>query len=598
MSIPFERFLHVRHTYGGTLGPDNRLAFLSNMTGVAQLWRLDAPQRWPEQLTFDTERVTSAYYNPTRPLIAFLRDRGGNEMEQVFVMDENGAQERLLTNAPDRKHIFGGWSPDGAALAWSANTRRITDFDVYVHDLESGETRRVYEGEGWHYAAAWLPDGEHLLIGHLTSNTNNDLYLLNLRTGETEHLTPHTGDARYYAPRPTPDGRGFFLLCDEGREFLNLAFYDLHTRTLRFLEEHPWDRTALDLSHDGAWLAMVSNEDGISVVQVGPPGGPYHDVSTLDMPIVGGVAFAPRVPIFTLTVQNYAHPMDVWVADAVSATATRWSNSSRAGLQDEAFTPPERVHFRSFDGLTIPAFYFRPRHTQPPYPVVIYIHGGPESQFIPSFNPVIQFLANAGYAILAPNVRGSTGYGRTFTHLDDVRKRMDAVADLKAAYEWLVNEGQADPHRIALMGGSYGGFMVLAGLTTYPELWAAGVDIVGIANFVTFLENTGPWRRKLRESEYGSLEHDREFLESISPINHVDRIRAPLMVIHGANDPRVPLSEAEQIVAALRAREVPVEYLVYQDEGHGLARLNNRLDAYPRIAAFLDRYVKNRSTEQ
>jgi dipeptidyl aminopeptidase/acylaminoacyl peptidase len=228
--------------------------------------------------------------------------------------------------------------------------------------------------------------------------------------------------------------------------------------------------------------------------------------------------------------------------------------------------------------------------------VVVYVHGGPESQSRPIFNAVIQYLVAGGYAVFVPNVRGSTGYGYEYQSLDDVRLRMDSVADLQHAVFYLRDSGIADPRRIAVMGGSYGGFMVLSALTTYPDLWAAGIDIVGIANFVTFLENTGPWRRKLREAEYGSLEQDREFLEQISPIRSVDRITAPLFVVHGANDPRVPVGEAEQVVSALRERQVPVEYLRFADEGHGLVKRANRLVAYPAIAHFLDEHVSNRQS--
>jgi dipeptidyl aminopeptidase/acylaminoacyl peptidase len=219
------------------------------------------------------------------------------------------------------------------------------------------------------------------------------------------------------------------------------------------------------------------------------------------------------------------------------------------------------------------------------------VHGGPEGQARPLFDPITQYLVARGYGVMWPNVRGSTGYGYQYQSLDDVRLRMDSVADLQHAALWLQNTGTADPGRIAVMGGSYGGFMVLSAITTYPHLWAAAVDIVGIANFVTFLENTGPWRRKLRESEYGSLENDRAFLESISPINHVDSIVTPLFVIHGANDPRVPVGEAEQIVAALRERNVPVQYMRFEDEGHGLVKRANRLVAYPAVARFLDTYL-------
>ncbi len=600
--VEFRRYLSVRNAFGGTLAPDGqRLAFLTDITGTSQVWTLDGPQRWPDQRSFDDDRVTFVRYNPRRRLLLFGQDHGGNEMDQLSLMDDEGTFVRPLAHMPDRKHILADWAPDGRTVAFTANRDHIAQLNVYVLDVERpDDVRRVFTGEGWNYVAAWLPDSRHMIVGQSTSNTNNTLYLLDTRTGESVHLTPHTDEARYLNVSPLPDASGFFLLSDEGREFLNLAFFDLHTRTLRFLEELSWDREDLSISPDGRWLAMLTNVEGWSELEVRDLSRQeVVPVSGLPRGVAGGLRFAPTEARcrFALTVTTPTRPMDVWVVEPEARRATQWTRSARAGLPESALVEPELVRYRSFDDLLIPALYYRPPNTSPPYPVVIDIHGGPESQRRPTFNAVTQFLVQHGYAVFAPNVRGSTGYGRTYTHLDDVYKRMDAVADIKAAYDWLVTEGGADPRRIALTGGSYGGFMVLACLVTYPDLWAAGVDIVGIANFVTFLENTGPWRRKLREKEYGSLEHDREFLESISPINHVDRIRAPLMVIHGANDPRVPVGEAEQIVRALRERGVPVEYLVYEDEGHGLAKLKNRLDAYPKVAEFLDKYVKNRNAE-
>lgn len=598
----FRRFLSVRNAFGGTLSPDGqRLAFLTDITGTSQIWTLDGPQLWPDQRSFEEDRITFVRYNPHRRLLLFGQDHGGNEMDQLSLMDDEGTFVRPLAHRPDRKHILAEWAPDGRTVAFTANRDHVAQLDVYVVDTEHpDEVRRVFTGEGWNYVAAWLPDSRHVIVGQATGNMNNTLYLLDLGTGDTVHLTPHTGDARYLYVNPLPDASGFFLLSDEGREFLNLAFFDLHTRTLHFLEERSWDREDLALSPDGRWLALLTNVEGWSELEVRDlVEEKVISVEGLPRGVAGGLRFAPggTSARFSLTLTGPTRPMDVWVVEPEKGQAAQWTRSARAGIPESELVEPELVRYRSFDGLTIPAFYYRPPRIAPPYPVVIDIHGGPESQRRPTFNAVTQFLVQQGYAVFAPNVRGSTGYGRTYTHLDDVYKRMDAVADIKAAYDWLVSEGGADPRRIALMGGSYGGFMVLACLVTYPDLWAAGVDIVGIANFVTFLENTGPWRRKLREREYGSLERDREFLESISPINHVDRIRAPLMVIHGANDPRVPLSEAEQIVRALRERGVPVEYLVYEDEGHGLAKLKNRLDAYPKVAAFLDKYVKHRDAE-
>jgi dipeptidyl aminopeptidase/acylaminoacyl peptidase len=278
------------------------------------------------------------------------------------------------------------------------------------------------------------------------------------------------------------------------------------------------------------------------------------------------------------------------------------TRSSHGGLPAASFVAPALIHFPTFDQASedggepeprrIPAWFFKPPgDSDAPLPVVVMVHGGPESQFRPGFHFLIQYLLHHGYGVLAPNVRGSTGYGKAYSHLDDVERRMDSVADLAHAATWLKAQPEVDGDRLVVYGGSYGGFMVLAAVTAYPDLWAAAVDIVGISNLATFLENTSDYRRAHREAEYGSLARDRDFLERIAPINHVDQISAPLMVIHGANDPRVPLSEAEQLVAALEEREVPVRFLVFDDEGHGLVKLRNKLVAYPAIVEFLDQYV-------
>jgi dipeptidyl aminopeptidase/acylaminoacyl peptidase len=279
----------------------------------------------------------------------------------------------------------------------------------------------------------------------------------------------------------------------------------------------------------------------------------------------------------------------VWTVALPDGEPQRLTRSATAGIPVGSFRRPEIVRYPTFDGREIPALFYEPGETsENAPPVVVNVHGGPEAQSRPLFAPITQYLLGRDYAVFAPNVRGSTGYGKAYTHLDDVYLRMDSVKDLAYASEWLRSKGH---ERIAIMGGSYGGFMVLAALTEYPELWSAGVDIVGIASMVTFLENTGSYRRALREPEYGSLEKDRPFLESISPIHKAGEITAPLMVIHGKNDPRVPVGEAEQIVERVRGSGGVVEYLLYEDEGHGLTKLKNRLDAYPKIAAFLDEHL-------
>jgi dipeptidyl aminopeptidase/acylaminoacyl peptidase len=308
---------------------------------------------------------------------------------------------------------------------------------------------------------------------------------------------------------------------------------------------------------------------------------------------VSGLSFSRDGRRLALVFNGARFNADVWIHDLQTRTLKQVTHSSRAGIPQSSFIEPELIHYKTFDDRMIPAWYYqRGKPSGYTVPVIVSVHGGPEGQALPSFSATDQYFLARGYAILVPNVRGSTGYGKTYTHLDDVQKREDSVKDLAAAVEWLKTSGGADPKRIAVMGGSYGGYMVLAAITLYPEIWSAAVELFGIANFETNLKRTSGYRRKLREREYGTLDKDLEFLRSISPIYKVDRIRAPLFVLQGKNDPRVPYTESEQIVKALRDRNRPVEYILFEDEGHGFVKLTNRLYMYPKIVEFLNRHMK------
>jgi dipeptidyl aminopeptidase/acylaminoacyl peptidase len=426
---------------------------------------------------------------------------------------------------------------------------------------------------------------------------------VNTASGEVRTLTPEPGAEGpwlHVAAAWSADRRGLYLLSNRGRQFLSLAYLDLASTQLTYLYETSWDIEHLAVTQDGRRIALVTNTDGYSLLEIFDVSNGWEERKSLLTPTLPGGVVVETVwshdgTRLALTFATPDDSPDVWVWDEMAGVIWRATQSSLGGIPRESFVNPSLIHYPTFDGREIPAFLYLPHDKQQGLGVVIHVHGGPESQARPVFNPVIQYLVSCGYGVLTPNVRGSTGYGYEYQSLDDVRLRMNSVKDLQYAALWLRESGTADPRRIAVMGGSYGGFMVLAAVTNYPDLWAAGVDIVGIANFITFLENTGPWRRKLREAEYGSLEHDREFLEQISPIRLVDRITTPMFVVHGANDPRVPVGEAEQIVSALRTHGVPVAYLRFEDEGHGLVKRANRLIAYPAIAHFLDEHLEEGS---
>ena len=586
MAYEFARYLKVRGARGAGWSPEGRrVSFITEITGVPQVWEVasEGPS-WPEQLTFYEERVSYAAYSPAEDGILFGMDAGGNERSQLFLLRDGEVTD--LTCAPEAIHYPGGFSPDGRRIAYTATRRNGTDFDVFVQDVSDVGPETVWEVSGYHTVADWAPDGRALIVSRHHSNVDNDLYRLDLETGEAKLLTPHEGDARFSGANVTPDGQSVFLATDRDGEFLRLARLDLATLDLHYLTPDDWDVEGVRLSGDGRYLVVSRNVDGYSEVMLFNGRGTRMPDPEIPEGIVGDFAFSPDSKKLAFTLTAPKRNPDVWVIDLPDGEARRLTRSSTAGIPPRTFRSPHVVRYTSFDGREIPALLHEPGGENAP--VIVNVHGGPESQARPAFAPVTQYLMNRGYAVFFPNVRGSTGYGKAYTHLDDVRLRMDSVRDLAHAAYWLHERGH---ERIAVMGGSYGGFMVLAALTEYPELWTAGVDIVGIANLVTFLENTGSYRRSLREPEYGSLERDREFLESISPIHKAENIAAPLMVVHGKNDPRVPVGEAEQIVDRVRENGGTVDYLLYEDEGHGLAKLKNRLDAYPKIVAFLDAHL-------
>lgn len=595
--MDIERYLNVRSAGAPTISPDgDRLAFLLDTTGVPQVWLLDAAESWPDQLTFYDERITFVDYSPTNPEIAFGMDKGGNERQQFYRLDPHNGEVMPLTDRPDAKHRWGGWSHDGSRFAFTSNRRDNAVFDVYVQDRgEYGEAARLlHAGDGWLTATGWSHDDTRVAVHQAYSNYDQDVYVLDVESGDVRHVTPHEGDVRYLGVEWGPTGEAIYLTTDLDADTMYLARLDLESLEIELVYEGgDWNVEGVAVDQDSGRIAFSRNVEGYTDLTIAE----FVDETTIepvadpDLPdgVFGGFSFGPDGHRIAFGGSASSLNANAYVTDTETGTTTRWTRASTAGISPDSFVEPEVVHFESFDGLEIPSYFSRPESDEPS-PVIVDIHGGPESQRRPSFNPVKQYFLANGYAVFEPNVRGSTGYGKAYTRLDDKRKRMDSVADIEAGVGWLRDRPDVDPDRIVALGGSYGGFMVLAALTEYPDLWAAGVDVVGIANFVTFLENTGDWRRKLREAEYGSLDDDRDFLESISPINTIDRIRAPLLVLHGANDPRVPVGEAEQI-AEEAAKHVPVETVIFDDEGHGFSKLENRIEAYRTVVDFLDTHL-------
>jgi dienelactone hydrolase len=507
------------------------------------------------QLTHDEEAVAGLFLPDGRVLVA--RDAGGNERTQLFVGE--------IPLVVDERYKHDTPHAAGRTLAYATNRRNGIDFDVVARDLESGE-ELTFEIGGYVAVLAISPDGRRIVAERLGARSgDNDLYLCDVGTGEVTHLTPHDDPAEYV----TPCFRGDELVwaTNMGRD--TLAVGDIESR---------WDLTCFA---GGNSLLIHANEDGYSRLTL--------DGVEVPLPgrgVVESVVFSPDGSKLAFGFSSTTDPFEVYVLEDGELRKVTAVADPPPGLVE-----PELHRFESFDGETIPVFLFGPEGGGP-HPVVVMVHGGPEAQWLPhwhpNYMPLAQHLVSRGFAVAVPNVRGSTGYGKRYEHLDDVRLRLDSVRDLASLHEWLAARPDVDASRAVLYGRSYGGYMVLAGLAFQPDLWAAGIEAVGISSFVTFLEHTSAYRRAAREREYGSLEHDRDFLVEASPITHVDAIRAPLFIQHGANDPRVPLSESEEIARVLREKGIRCELVVYPDEGHSIAKLANRIDSFTRAVAFLD----------
>ena len=593
----FEQFTAIRR-YQPTLSfsPDgSEIAYVTNTSGQFNLWRQASAGGYPHQLTtFENQSVRRVAWSPDGQTILFTADREGDEFHQLYRIPACGGWPEPLTDAPGVQHYLATsdpWSPDGRAIAYAGNDREPADQDILVRDPGIPEPARPLAGSGYFFAEAWAPDGQRLTAVDVVSTTNTEVHLIDLAGGETRHLTPHEGDVMHLPGPWTADGSGFYLLTDEGREFMGLARFDLATGTKAWIETPGWDVEAVAATADGRYLAWTVNEDGASRLFV-------RNLST------GNLMPLPEIPdgvIETLTAARGGdslgfllsrpdHPAEVYVLDLAANTLTQITHGFLGGIDPAHLVAPQLVAFPSFDGRQIPAYLYRPVGNGP-FPVVLSIHGGPEYQERSDYGGMYQYLLNRGIGIMAPNVRGSTGYGKGYQKLIHHDWGGGDLQDFEAAVTWLQGLEWVDPDRIGITGGSYGGFATLSCISRLPSYWAAAVDIVGPSNLVTTVESGPPTWRRMDNDLIGNPDTERDFLLSRSPVTYAGQITTPLFVIQGANDPRVPRAESDQIVERLRARGVDVRYDVYDDEGHGFTKRENQLKEQRDTAEFLERYL-------
>lgn len=571
---------------------------------LAQVHHVRQAGAYRQQITFFKDPSSSVMVcpDPRRNGYLFSKDAGGNENFQLYYYDLNTDTYQLLSDGHSR-YTFSTWNKKGTKIAYFGNQRNANDLDLYVQSPFTREPARLVlknTGGGWEMRD-WSADDRYLLIANRLSENEAYLFRFDLQTNKLDSIHPQSKKISYTSARFTPDGKGMFVISDEDTEFKTLRYYSFASGKLKNLTSKlNWDVAYFTMSDDGHKIAFVANEGGYSQLYLmDTQTRNYKAVTTIPKGNFSGMAFHKDNQRLGFTLARSNAPADVYVYHTGTGQLTRWTYSETGGIPVSSFAEATLIEYPTFDSLSgkvrmIPAIYYQPKDARGKIPVLLDIHGGPEGQSLPLFNPFHQYLLKElKIAVIVPNVRGSTGYGKTYVKLDDGYLRENSVRDIGSLLDWVARQPQLDAGRVAVYGGSYGGYMSLACMTHFNDRLRCGVDLFGISNFVTFLQNTSGYRRDLRRVEYGD-ERDpdmKTFLTKVSPVNSIGNISKPMLIFQGKNDPRVPLSESEQMVAALKQKGNSIWYIMAKDEGHGITKKANRDVVQASVALFFKQYL-------
>jgi len=580
------------------------MLIITRFGNTYQFHVVNKPMGVRKQITFFEDQVGYGTFCPSEKHKGFLftKDKDGNEMSQIYWYNSDEYTSTLITDGYSKN--FGPvWSNGGEKFAYSSNKNDGKHFNVYISNIENPvKAERITENKkGYWYCNDWSSDDKSLILTQYLSITHSNLYFYNTESEKLIRLNKNESETVFSFGLWSKNGNEIFLITNQNRKFNTLSSYSIQDNTLKYLTDNiNWDITKMEINPSRDKIAFVANEDGISKLYLlNLNNYRYEQINNIPIGQINSLNFHPSENKLGLVLNTSQSPGDVYVYNIDNKEKVQWTKSEIGGLNSENFSVPELNFYETFDSINgkprkIPAFITKPQNTPKPYPVVINIHGGPESQYNPYFSPFTAYLTNElGVAVIAPNVRGSSGYGKDYVKLDNGYKREESVKDIGMLLNWIKNNPDFDESRIAVMGGSYGGYMVLSSLIKYYDLLRCGIDIVGISNFVTFLENTQEYRKDVRRAEYGDerIPEMREFLNRISPTTNADKINKPLFIIQGANDPRVPENESQQMVDIIRKNGGKVWYMLAKDEGHGYKKKENRDYMMNAMALFLKLYL-------
>ncbi|HLV86586.1 MAG TPA: S9 family peptidase [Candidatus Sulfotelmatobacter sp.] len=602
-SLTIEKLYMTRQIGRPTWSPDGKsIAFVSNMSGRNNLWIVPSEGGFPMQLTVSDQRQSSPAWSPDGKWIAYQSDYDGDEQWDIFIVSPKTGRVVNLTQTREIAELNPTWSPDGRYLAYEVKPKTSAAYEIDVYDMIMRELKHITTNtpqDKGNYNPIWSHDGKHIVYSQSQAKgTDSNIFIADVGSGESTLLTPHEGEQLYSANDISPDGKLVLITSNAANGYDNIGVLDIATKKIEWLTKDKWEIRGTEFSPDGKRLVFTANVDGEEDIYL-------HEIASrktsalsipkgLNEPAGGHRAFTPDGARLLYYHNGPTAPGDLWVYDIATAKSRQITHSLLGGMRSEDMVEPFLVHYPSRDGkFTISAFLYVPfnmaRNGQ--NAAIVYIHGGPASQSVNSFNRFVQYAVNQGYMVLSPNYRGSTGYGKDFQQANLFDMGGGDLQDVLAGVDWIKQTGHLDPKKIAVMGGSYGGYLTMMAVTKAPELWAAGIPIVPFVNWFTEIENEDPELRESDLATMGDPVKSKALYEERSPINFIDQIKAPLFLLAGGHDPRCPKEETQQVVEAIKKRGGKVEAKVYDNEGHGFARVENQIDAYKRVGDFLLAHV-------